>query len=711
MTPSFEWSRFEQRPALALSPYGEWLFETNPTASYGHDITVAQLPKPLEDPYMLGQSFEATLALQEHFKTASSWFPAQGYFQDRQYDVLNAVSVTHVEDEHTPDARAERAALAPLRPQSIRNPEIAPPEPALWHAPGDAPEADKTVIMAVVDDAINVVHHRFRSDKARSRVDYAWIMDGTSRQDDEPVPVGREWTRPQLEQLMRRYGRDEGEILRKLELADFRSTDTTALTRRVSHGTHMADLAAGYDYDDPGDTDPKNRRMISVQLPRRVIRESSGAFLSLFFLSSLSYIYDRAERIAMGLNRKIPLVINFSFGLGAGPHNGQHLIEQAIRDLVAKGEVSGTVGPIKVIMPAGNRYRAKGHASARAVDCGPTGLSTNWVIPAGDRSSNYLEIWVPQAASDVTVSVRLPGSDTATQFAIPTDAQAPDSTMVLRATDGSIVGWLSSDLGIEFANTPPDQGAIPKRRIFLAVGPTAYPRSRTALAPAGHWHIGVSADLRTGESIDMWVQRDERPYGYQRAGAQSYLEPDTWDRSIQISRQLNEYVDPAGQEHHVQWYGALNAISTSLAQMDVAGYRQRSEKSALYSGAASDTMPAPDLAAPSDRSRVITGILAAGSASGSRVALNGTSVAAPQVARAVADILAAGTPAERADMITAMTHPPTYPAPGTYPPNTPGAPTLDQLRGRARLFDPNRDQKRDFARSGIRMAKAPIYPM
>jgi hypothetical protein len=50
----------------------------------------------------------------------------------------------------------------------------------------------------------------------------------------------------------------------------------------------------------------------------------------------------------------------------------------------------------------------------------------------------------------------------------------------------------------------------------------------------------------------------------------------------------------------------------------------------------------PDALAQSDRSYVHRGILAAGTRSGSRVVMNGTSVAAPRIARAVAERRATG---------------------------------------------------------------------
>jgi hypothetical protein len=60
----------------------------------------------------------------------------------------------------------------------------------------------------------------------------------------------------------------------------------------------------------------------------------------------------------------------------------------------------------------------------------------------------------------------------------------------------------------------------------------------------------------------------------------------------------------------------------------------------------------PDAVLPSDDSKVQAGILAAGTASGSRVAFSGTSVAAPQLAREVAKWLGQGDPAKRAQVKT-----------------------------------------------------------
>ena len=86
-------------------------------------------------------------------------------------------------------------------------------------------------------------------------------------------------------------------------------------------------------------------------------------------------------------------------------------------------------------------------------------------------------------------------------------------------------------------------------------------------------------------------------------------------------------------------------------------------------------------------------MLAAGSRSGARVALSGTSVAAPQLARFVADRLAAGQTGNRADVV-AQANPPNPPPPFVPPaiapiPETPDPVVLPDRAGWGRLPRPD----------------------
>jgi hypothetical protein len=110
----------------------------------------------------------------------------------------------------------------------------------------------------------------------------------------------------------------------------------------------------------------------------------------------------------------------------------------------------------------------------------------------------------------------------------------------------------------------------------------------------------------------------------------------------------------------------LNSMATGNKSDDVpiviGGYLGKEKVAAKYSAAGAIVSPmpppppphrrvpqrAPDAMAVSEDSRVHGGVLAAGSRSGSVVAMGGTSVAAPQIARIIADNLAAAGPGDHA---------------------------------------------------------------
>jgi len=77
--------------------------------------------------------------------------------------------------------------------------------------------------------------------------------------------------------------------------------------------------------------------------------------------------------------------------------------------------------------------------------------------------------------------------------------------------------------------------------------------------------------------------------------------------------------------------------------------------------------------AVSDDSPSHHGLLAAGSRSGSCLALYGTSVAAPQITRWIADDLLAGGPGGRQDVANLAANPPAPPPPGRVPTYTEGS--------------------------------------
>ena len=346
---------------------------------------------------------------------------------------------------------------------------------------------------------------------------------------------------------------------------------------------------------------------------------------------------DRPE--AESKKPSVPLLVNFSFGLGAGSHNGTHPIEQCLAEMTTMRDPSDPVYPVHVVLPAGNRFQEKGHASVLARKGGEHELSLDWMIPAGDRSPNFLEIWIPSDATKASVQLSLHGTTikcsgfgSVDRFPLDQGAVALCHEINGHANTDEAVAWATA---IEDPN--PGQDGTKRTRIFVAVAPTEYPRSDVPLAPPGIWQITLRATLQDRQTMEAWVQRDERPFGYRRPGKQSYLIENRDDRHEILKQELDENSRIVLGKGSVSGYGTLNGIATNLNLTVVAGYRWRDQSPASYSAAGSFSVRAPNLAAVSDRSRIEAGVLAAGSRSGSSIALNGTSVAVPQMVRVLAE--------------------------------------------------------------------------
>lgn len=641
-------------------------------------------PRPGDDPYLAWA--EATCeSLTPDGAAAPPRKPAWILNPPRPDGALwsSTLAASHLEGftaSHAKAAAAARPCPAALRPESLPKPGARPCAPAAAQSAKPA-KGRRVVVIGLMDDAINLAHLRFQGPGGTSRIDYAWVMDGTAG-DAPTTPFGREWTGAEIAALLQKPGAREASVLKTLELEDPNAPETMAAAKRVHHGTHMLDLAAGFAPDDP---DGAEIRIVAVQLPRGVILETSGATLSPFVIAGLRFIETRAAMIAASCGGGTPLVVNFSFGLGAGPHDGGHPIEQAMADMTGPRDPADPLGPVQTVMPAGNRFRADGHAAVSAEADERATITLDWMIAGGDASPNFLEIWAPADAADVRVKIAAPDGleGEADGAALSTGA------LSLRRIDGATGGDETRDV---VAWAIMDAAACgERRRIFVAIDPTAGRRPGFANAPPGEWRLQVDATLSKGGRIEAWIQRDEEPFGYRRLGAASRLVDRDWTRAAQRTRDLSDHGAPEPPDNRVEPYGSLNALATGPDMIVAGAYRWRDQSISSYSGAAGPRMRTPDLAAPADRSRVMGGVPAAGGRSGSVVALNGTSVAAPQVARALALALVDGD-VDIPGFIASRCETPSAANPGP-------SPLADERRGRGALFRPEPGLSAAFGRS------------
>jgi hypothetical protein len=170
--------------------------------------------------------------------------------------------------------------------------------------------------------------------------------------------------------------------------------------------------------------------------------------------------------------------------------------------------------------------------------------------------------------------------------------------------------------------------------VLLKVMPTFGAAAGAVLAPSGRWVIRVTCNEPA--VVDAWIRRNDTPFGFKGRSRQSrFLDPDH-ERFDKFGRLLEE--DPAPPSL-VRREGSLNGLATGHETIVIGASRRSAMGYILptaYTAHGLDGGKSPMMVAPGDHSLAQPGILAAGTRSGSVVCLNGTSVAAPAVTRALA---------------------------------------------------------------------------
>ena len=404
------------------------------------------------------------------------------------------------------------------------------------------------------------------------------------------------------------------------------------------------DLACGMEPPQVGPTSPY---IIAVQLPRSVVEDTSGAKLTPVVLEALHYILRRADDIATLENTtQLPVVVNLSYGLIAGPHDGSAPLEAAIDQLIA---LRGPA-PLRVVVPTGNAYLARCHTEFRLPKpAGPnrTIEELSWRVQPDDRAGSSMEIWLPFPTTTPPPTVDL-------RVTTPTGVTSP------WIGPGGNWPWPSLGNVRFYANYPI---ALPgsRQQIVLTVAPTAaLDPALTPVAPSGTWRVEVRYN---GAPMVMhaWIQRGDTPFGYPLRGRQSRFDHADYLRFYRVGAlkkpvgALNE--DDTPPQSPLVRRGTINAMGTGRQTIVIGGFRRSDYVASRYSGSGPIVSPpgfvgpwrvGPDVTAVADDSAVLHGVLAAGTRTGSVCAMDGTSVAAPQITRLIAALMTAGMASDRA---------------------------------------------------------------
>lgn len=614
------WTPIHRQASTRADPYFHWAKATN----YAYYLE-GKLPK----------QFPVILEL---YKTAREFAGGDGKTppQWKNWMTIPAVYAKPppgLEDTHYCTASVTETFLDHLDDESLKaavkrvgiglpTESMASTKSAVLASPPGSPKAG-TVVTAVIDDALAFAHGRFQSKNVGTRIEFLWNQDGTAN-DVPGFGYGNELSKQAIDRLIRHAAMsantlDEDHVYRLARYVDFGRAGHKPLTWRRTHGTHVMDLAAGYDADDA----PDNRPIIGVQLPVATTADTSGRSLAVHVLDGVRYVLDRADLLRQK-GPDLPVVVNLSYGLIAGPHDGSSILECALDELIALREKRA---PLRIVLPSGNSRQSRCHARIALNNKEPQTLK--WRILPDDATPSYLEVWLPRRESgqEIKLFVKSPTGETHTDPII----------------QGSTFEWRRNNqvLGqVIYLDTPSDDKG--RTLALIALAPTATNNPGREVTPSGVWEITLRNEGPPAD-IEAWIQRDDTPYGYPRRGRQSRFEDPKYERHDYRSREVVE----DNEESYVKRDGTINAIATGARTTIVAGFRRNDGESAKYSGGGkpkAKSGTSPDALAVSDDSVACHGVLAAGARSGSLVAMNGTSVAAPQVTRWIADEMAKWTP-------------------------------------------------------------------
>ena len=493
------------------------------------------------------------------------------------------------------------------------------------------------VVVGIIDDGIAFAHERFRLRRGArwsTRIEHFWDQDRSPARLPWSNPAdfdyGRELTRNAIEDLFAVHssptGRIDEDSLYRAAACSLSGTTKRLLhgpPRRATHGAHVMDIACGCDPDDTEIAEAP--RIVCVQVPRSVTEDTSGYRLAAYVLDGLRYILDRADRLARACGPGVlcPVVVNLSYGNNAGPHNGSSTLERAIDELAVSRP------DLTVVLPAGNGHLARCRASIAIP--GPDGSEPQltWRVQPEDRTPSFLELWGRSGEMMQSLLV---------QLVTPTGEESP------WMEGGSAWVWEPHGMATCVAVHSPTVAGETRPGFFVGLQPTASLDATQPVAPCGNWRVRLRLNKPQPDMlyVDAWVQRDDAVIGYPRRGRQSRFEDPRYVRFEDPDGRPRERDDPGS---NVLRAGTISGIATGNETVVVGGYRGSDGAVAAYSACGPTLAPhraGPDTLALSDDSPVCHGVLAAGTRSGSVLALNGTSVAAPRITRLIARWMAEG---------------------------------------------------------------------
>lgn len=365
-----------------------------------------------------------------------------------------------------------------------------------------------------------------------------------------------------------------------------------------------------------------------VQLPTRTVSDTSGGSLAMRVLDGLRFVLwqEAADRGTDPQAR--PTVVNVSYGVHAGPHDGTSMFERAVLELLDAHP------HLHLVLPAGNAARAGCHARRELARQGEAADQATFrlaVLPDNGRDT-FVELWLP-AGARVALDIRPPGSKAVHRVVegearVQAEASAADPRRPDRVSFGAVYaprvaqGQNGTMVLVAIGSTArlgerldPRRGLNQRRRVEVA-------------GQAGLWELTVHNISGPAFAVDAWIERGDAAPD-ESAGSRQAFFPDAVDTARSGSTPE----------------GTLSGIATMThPRLHVVGAMRADGSLSDYSAAGPARAPAvrtgPNVVAPADASRNLPGLRTLGFVEGAVDRINGTSAACAVHARDLARRLA-----------------------------------------------------------------------
>ena len=398
---------------------------------------------------------------------------------------------------------------------------------------------------------------------------------------------------------------------------DFTSSEHQPLAFSASHGTAVADAALTA--FDEHNADGHELDLLGITIPKSATQDTSGQSLGTYLLLAMWQAIAWADELGSA-----SLVINFSYGFTVGPKDGSSSLNTRIAELLDdqnKNEI-----PTALMVPMGNSALSRTVMSEKLAPDSTT--SVFWVVEPGDGTPNFLELYGDTDTLRVTLH---PPRGSYDKVSVNLDGR--HRGQVTRLVDKGKTLAAVTEWNLTSESQWQSFG-------FFALGPTWDYGKASAGLPPGHWRIEVVNTSKTDSaSVFGMIQRDDAAGTYPTQGRQSYFDHKDLGKAEPATQQVGAgtFGGPITRDRTASVFAYIKSrfVYTVGAGSNengdqINGPTKRS-RYASFGPKLEGTMD-PHMTELADRSDHFSGVFYAGTYSGTKVPLSGSSIACPQAA-------------------------------------------------------------------------------